>query len=89
MKNKWKLAFILLLTGVVFYIAGCAATSAKLDIPNLGVFETKSWESFEDPMYGGGNIHQFLIKDTETDQEYIVIESHYGLTMYLREKTEK
>lgn len=86
--NKWKMAFILLLTAVIFYIAGCSATSAKLDIPNLGILQPISWQSIDDPMYGNGNIHQFVFEDKEKGYEYILFQSHYGLTVTKREKKE-
>lgn len=84
--NKWKIAFISLLGACIFFVAGCLATNAKLNVPNLGILKPISWQSIEDPMYGGGYIHQFVFEDEERGNEYIVIQSHYGIAITPRNK---
>jgi hypothetical protein len=83
--NKWKIAFITLLIVCVSFLAGCIA-SAKLDIPNLGILQPISWQAIDDPMYGGGYINQFIFTDTERNNDYIVIHSHYGTSITPRLK---
>jgi hypothetical protein len=83
--NKWKIAFIALLTIFTSFVIGCAV-SAKLSIPNLGILQPISWQSFDDPTNGGSSIHEFIISDKERNKEYIVIYGYRGLAITERLK---